>query len=487
MPIELAPPAAARDSLLGNFIAGSWSNDGTDERVADLDPASGEPLIEVVRSPSRLATEALAVAAEAQQHWRRRSPLERASVISSAASLLRERSEQIAETMSREEGKPLPEARGEVGRAAEVLDVVAGYAHKPTGEVFPRRRQEQWLLTLSSPLGVVVVIAPWNFPLLIPAWKVAPALLAGNSVVLKPAETTPLTAAHLVQAFADAGLPPGALNLVLGRGSELGPALLQAPATAVSFTGSNNTGRELASRAVEQHMKFQLELGGSNPVLVLADADLDLTVREVVAGATSSSGQKCTATRRVYVEEGVVENFTEQLRAALAPLRLGPGIDAATDVGPLVSSEAKADFDGAVAEVEKVADVHAFGTQPEQGFFVRPRLALGGDPDHPLFREEIFGPMAALFAVADFEEGIARCNDTPFGLSASLFSSNLTHALAFADGIDAGMIHVNSQTTGAEPHIPFGGFKQSSSFSRELGRHGIEFFSQVKTVYLEGT
>lgn len=487
MATELAPPAATPNSLLGNFIAGNWSTDGAEERVADLDPASGESLIEVVRSPSRLATEALAAAADAQHHWRRRSPLERASVIASTASLLRERSEQIAETMSREEGKPLPEARGEVGRTAEVLDVVAGYAHKPTGEVFPRRRQEQWLLTLSSPLGVVVVIAPWNFPLLIPAWKVAPALLAGNSVVLKPAEATPLTAAHLVQAFVDAGLPPGALNLVLGRGSELGPALLQPPAAAVSFTGSNETGRELARRAIEQHLKFQLELGGSNPVLVLADADLDLAVREVVAGATSSSGQKCTATRRVYVEEGVVDSFTEQLQAALAPLQLGPGLDAATDVGPLVSSEAKADFDGAVAEVERIAEVHAFGTQPDRGFFVRPRLAVGGDPEHPLFQKEIFGPMVALFAVRDFDEGVARCNDTPFGLSASLFSSNLERALTFADSIDAGMIHVNSQTTGAEPHIPFGGFKQSSSFSRELGRHGIEFFSQVKTVYLEGT
>jgi aldehyde dehydrogenase (NAD+) len=440
----------------------------------------------VVRSGADDATRALAAAASAQRDWAATPPMARAAILRDAAALLRDRSETVAAAMTAEEGKPLVEARAEVARTGELLEATASLVYQPSGEIYPSRRSAQWLLTTRAPLGVVVVIAPWNFPLLIPAWKIAPALLAGNAVVLKPAELTPLTAAHLVDVLHHAGLPPGVLNVVFGSGGTLGPALLQPPAVGVSFTGGNATGRAVATAAVEQHLKFQLELGGSNPVLVLADADLEHAAREIVTGAVSGSGQKCTATRRVFVERAVHGELVEGIRALLSQAVLAPGSDPACTVAPLVSATARDDFLAGAEAVASQADVERFGRLPDDGYFVQPCLASGADPDAPIFAEEIFGPLVAVFEVAGLDEGIRRCNATPYGLSASLFSSSLRSALTFAEHVDAGMIHVNSQTTGAEPHLPFGGTKRSSSYSREVGRHGLEFFSQVKTLYLEG-
>jgi acyl-CoA reductase-like NAD-dependent aldehyde dehydrogenase len=488
MPSELAPAAALDGGVLCNHIDGAWTL-GADGRTApDHDPSDpASALLEVTESCPADAEAALHAAATAQPGWAATSPIARGQILLRAAGIVRERSAAVARALTVEEGKPLAEAIAEVLRAADVLEAFAGFAYLPTGEVFGRRRREQWLLTDRVPLGVVTVIAPWNFPFLIPAWKIAPALLAGNTVVFKPAGLTPVTAAHLVDALVEAGLPPGALNLVTGPGGILGAALVRGPAAAVSFTGGNDTGAAIAQRAVAGHLKFQLELGGNNPVLVMPDADLDLTVREIVVGAIGSTGQKCTATRRVYVHGAVQAELTVRLRAALGEVRLGPGLDPATTVGPLVSAAALREFEEAAERLTAIASVERFGRRPEAGHFAAPALAVGGDPDHALFRDEVFGPLLSLFEVADLQEGIARCNDTPFGLSASLFSSRLATALEFADGVAAGMVHVNSQTTGSEPHLPFGGMKRSSSFSREVGRHGLEFFSQVKTVYLEGT
>jgi aldehyde dehydrogenase (NAD+) len=305
-------------------------------------------------------------------------------------------------------------------------------------------------------------------------------------VVLKPAELTPLCAAHLVDAFLHAGLPAGVLNMVCGSGSRLGTDLLRPPAVAVSFTGGNEAGAAVAQAAVSAHMKYQLELGGNNPVLVLGDADLDVAAREIVAGVLSGTGQKCTATRRIYVDRPVVADVLERLRSLLADARLAPGVDPDCTVGPLVSDHARADYLVAAERVEMVADVEHFGELPDEGFFVTPALAVNGDPEAEIFGEEIFGPLCSLFPVDGIDEGIRRCNQTRYGLSASVFTGSLTAAIEFCDRVDAGMIHVNSQTTGAEPHLPFGGTKLSSSYSREVGRYGLEFFSQLKTMYLEG-
>jgi aldehyde dehydrogenase (NAD+) len=484
---HLAPENSLSAGVLGNHIEGHWHAAVDGDFTAVINPADpDQPLLSVARSGSVDAARALHVASTAQTDWSSTPPLVRAAVLRRAADVLRDRADTVALAMTLEEGKPLPEATAEVQRAAELIDATAGLAYAPQGEVYGSRRAEQWLMTRRGPLGVAVVIAPWNFPLLIPAWKIAPALLGGNTVVLKPAELTPLCAAHLVDAFLQGGLPAGVLNMVCGSGSRLGPDLLRSPAVAVSFTGGNEAGAAVARAAIGEHMKFQLELGGNNPVLVLGDADLDVAAREIVAGVVSGTGQKCTATRRIYVDRPVVAGVLERVRSLLADARLAPGVDPDCTVGPLVSDHARADFLVAAERVETVADVERFGELPDDGFFVTPILAVNGDPEAEIFGEEIFGPLCSLFPVDGIDEGIRRCNQTRYGLSASLFTGSLKAAIQFCDCVDAGMIHVNSQTTGAEPHLPFGGTKLSSSYSREVGRHGLEFFSQLKTMYLEG-
>lgn len=486
----LATDAPVRDGLLLNYIDGAWEAGSSDGREPDVDPAApSRTLVLTARATADDAARALEVAAAAQTAWAKTSVFERAQVLLGAARILRQRVDQVASTLTFEEGKPLAEARGEVIRTAETLEVFAGLAYRPRGEVHAGHRpDDQLVFTLSAPLGVVVVLAPWNFPLLIPAWKVAAAILAGNTVVLKPSEYTPLTAATYVAILEQAGLPAGVVNLVIGRGSVVGPALLRAPANAVTLTGGNASGLVVARAAVENHLKYQLELGGNNPVLVLDDADVELAAREIATGAIGSTGQKCTATRRVYVAEDVYDEVAERVARLIGAMRLGHGIDHDTHVGPLVSAPARDEFEEAVAEAQATgATVQRFGDVPEEGYFSAPTLVLDGDKDHPFFKEEVFGPMLSIFAVGDFDEGVARCNATAYGLSASLFSSSTKTALAFAEQIDAGMIHVNSQTTGAEPQVPFGGTKASSNFSRELGRVGVEWFTQIKSVYLEGS
>jgi len=373
-------------------------------------------------------------------------------------------------------------------RTAETLEVYAGLVYGPIGEVLGGHRpRDQWTFTQTVLLGVVVAISPWNLPMLLPAAKVAAALVMGNAVVLKPADPAPLTMAAFVAILEEAGVPAGAVNLVLGRGSRLGPALLRTPAAAVTFTGGNAAGKLVAQAVVDHGMKYQLELGGSNPVLVLGDADMDLVVRELTLGAIGSTGQKCTATRRVFVVDEAFDEVSRRLQESFASKRLGPGIDPETDVGPLVTAAARDEFEQSVADAErKGAVVRRFGAVPDEGFFGAPTILLEPDPKAEYVRRETFGPMVSLMRVRDYRESIERCNDTEFGLSASIFSRNVKNAVAFGHDIQAGMVHVNSQTTGAEPNMPFGGMKASSSFSREMGRHGLDWYTQLKAVYVEG-
>jgi len=474
--------------VLLNFVDGAWVAGAGGDRAENLDPATGRPLLEVVQSTPQDASAALAAAAAAQPGWAATSVYERAAIFRGAAGLIRERAAVLAGALTLEEGKPLPEALGEVIRTAETLEVYAGLVYGPIGEVLGGHRpRDQWTFTQTVPLGVVVAISPWNFPMLLPAAKVVGALVMGNAVVLKPADPAPLTMAAFVAILEEAGVPASAVNLVLGRGSRLGPALLQAPAAAVTFTGGNAAGKLVAQAAVDHGMKYQLELGGSNPVLVLGDADMDLVVRELTLGAIGSTGQKCTATRRVFVVDEAFDEVSRRLQESFASKRLGPGIDPETDVGPLVTAAARDEFEQSVADAErKGAAVRRFGAVPDEGFFGAPTILLEPDPKADHVRRETFGPMVSLMRVRDYREGIERCNDTEFGLSASIFSRNVKNAVAFGHDIQAGMVHVNSQTTGAEPNMPFGGMKASSSFSREMGRHGLDWYTQLKAVYVEG-
>jgi aldehyde dehydrogenase (NAD+) len=358
--------------------------------------------------------------------------------------------------------------------------------------VYPSASPSTFLFAERVPLGPVALITPWNFPVAIPTWKVAPALAFGNTVVLKPAELTPLTAWHLADVLDKAGLPPGVLNLVVGRGSQVGPALVESPhIKAISFTGSNAVGAKLAAQCAERGIKFQLEMGGKNPVVVLSDADLDKAVEVTIAGAMLSTGQKCTATSRVIVQRDVLDGFRQRLVAKASSLKVGDGMKPETYMGPLVSADAeKTVLDYIEVGKREGARVLTGGNKLEgdgydQGYFVAPTVFDGVRPDMRIAQEEIFGPVVAVLEARDFDQAIAMANDTRFGLSASVVTRDLGLALRFIREIDAGIVHVNSQTAGAEPQVPFGGFKSSSSGSREQGKVARDFFTQIKTVYLD--
>lgn len=484
---EITGARSVADGVLLNYIGGEWRDASDGGRSQNIDPATCEPLLEVVVSTAADAEMAVAAARAAGRDWRRSSVFQRAEIVRKAAGLLRERARTIARTMTLEEGKPLAEAVGEVVRTAESLEVYAGLAYRSLGEVHSGHRpEEQWTWTTKAPLGVVIVISPWNFPMLLPAGKIVAALVTGNTVVFKPADPTPLSAVALVTAFEDAGLPPGALNLVFGRGSKLGPALIKAPAAAVTLTGGNDTGRYVAQAAVDHHMKCQLELGGNNPALVLADANMELTLRELTLGAVGSTGQKCTATRRVFVEDAVFEAVAEGLSKAFGALKIGPGVEPDTKIGPLINEAARDEFESAVAEAESAGTVSRFGDLPDRGSFSQLAILRDPDPSARVVQQENFGPMVSLMRVSGYDEGVERCNETHYGLSASLFSGSIKRAIEWVEDIDAGMIHVNSQTTGSEPQMPFGGMKGSSNFSREFGHWGLDWYTQVKAVYVEG-
>jgi aldehyde dehydrogenase (NAD+) len=438
------------------------------------------------------AARAVEAAARAFPIWAKMPMPRRGEILHRAANLLEARADEVAEALTREEGKTLAESKGEVGRGVSLFRYYAGETMQPIGEVYPSASASTLLYAEHVPLGVVALITPWNFPIAIPAWKIAPALAYGNTVVFKPAELTPLTAWHLVDVLEKAGLPPGVLNLVNGQGSQAGQELVENPhVKAISFTGSNEVGARIATRATARGAKIQLEMGGTNPVVVLADADLEKAVELTVAGAMLSSGQKCTATSRAIVQQEVLSEFRDRLVARIESLKVGDGMKVDTYLGPLISAEAERAVLHYV-EVGKAegarlltGGVKLRGEDYDSGYFVAPTVFDGVGPGMRIAQEEIFGPVVGLIEARDFDEAVQQANHTRFGLSASVFTRDLNLALRFAREIEAGVAHVNSQTAGAEPQVPFGGFKSSSSGSREQGKAAREFFTQTKTVYLD--
>ena len=434
---------------------------------------------------------AIAAAEEAYRSWRFSSPMTRANILHKAANILESRIPDVGRELTREEGKTLKEGIGETTRAVQILRYFAGEAQQPSGEHYPSVSPHTLLYTTREPLGVVAVVTPWNFPIAIPAWKIAPALAFGNTVVFKPASLTPLTAVRLVEALDEAGLPAGVLNLVTGSAANVGDPLVQDPrVVAITFTGSNETGAELRRSAAERGAKLQLELGGKNPAIVLADADLDHALGHVVAGAMMSTGQKCTATSRAIVDRRIIDRFTELLADRIGALKVGDPLDAETQIGPLIDERAADRVAGEVdaakqAGAELVVGGERLGSGLERGAFLAPTLFADVDPTSRLGQDELFGPVLGVIPVDSMEEAMAVANQVKFGLSASIFTRDLGRALAFAREIEAGVVHVNSETAGAEPQVPFGGMKGSSSYSREQGKAAREFFTQMKTVYID--
>jgi len=476
-----------------NYIGGEWADGRDGGTIENRNPANPADLIGLwPRSTPADMAAAVDAAVGAAPGWANTSALQRGAILLRAAALLEARTEEVAAAMTREEGKTLREARGETTRGVAILRYYAGEGAQPVGEVYPSANTRTMLYTLHVPLGVVGVITPWNFPVAIPLWKIAPALVYGNAVIFKPAELTPLTATLLTEILEEAGLPKGALNLVVGLGHEVGPALTgDERVTGVSFTGSNRVGREIGRAVQDRGGKAQLELGGKNPVVVLADADLDQAAALTVQGAMMSAGQKCTATSRAIVERAVLEPFARKVAERVQALVVGDGMDERTQVSPLVSAaqrdKVKEYLDLARHEgVETLAGGEALeGAQYRGGYFVQPTVYANVRPESRLAQEEIFGPVVGIIPARDYDEAVALANGVRFGLSASVFTRDIAKGLRFTRDIQAGIVHVNGETAGAEPQVPFGGMKGSSSYSREQGKAAEHFFTQIKTVYLD--
>lgn len=474
-----------------NFVAGEWI-DGSDA-VENRNPSDVNDVIDVyARADAETTRRAIAAARAAFPEWSRGSVQARADALDKIGNEILARKEELGRLLSREEGKTLPEGIGEVVRAGQIFKFFAGEAIRIPGEKLASVRPGVDVEITREPVGVIGIITPWNFPIAIPAWKIAPALAFGNTVVFKPASFTPLCAVRLVEVLEEAGLPKGVLNLVTGSATEVGDPLVDDErVVGISFTGSNAVGRELSKRAAARGAKIQLEMGGKNPAIVMADADMEHALQHVVSGAMWSAGQKCTATSRAIVERRIAAEFTERLAERIKSLKVGDPMAPETQIGPVISEEAA---DRLAREVESAkkegAPLLAGGTRLDsdgfrKGHFIAPTLFGEVDPNSRLAQEELFGPVLGVIPVDSLEEAIEVANAVRFGLSASIFTRDLGKAMAFVRGIQAGVVHVNSETPGAEPQVPFGGMKGSSSYSREQGKAAREFFTQTKTVYID--
>jgi acyl-CoA reductase-like NAD-dependent aldehyde dehydrogenase len=470
-----------------NFIAGRWTpsrSGATYERRNPWRPS--EVVGEFPSSDADDVAAAVAAAVQARRGWAKLPGAARGAYLSRAADAIEARQEEIAQDMTREMGKPLRESRGEAGRAAAILRFFAGEGLRPVGQLYEQSASGAIVYTRRRPVGVVGLITPWNFPIAIPTWKTAPALAYGNPVVMKLAQDSPLTGLHLAAAFEQAGLPDGVLNIVIGRGSAAGDPLVQAPeVNAISFTGSVPVGVGVREKATAAGKRVQLELGGHNPLIVADDAALDAAVTAAYAGAYWSAGQKCTATRRMYVQNGVYEEFRERLLARIAAGHVGDPSDPETEVGPLVNEK---QFDEVLAGIERGRDAGATvlaggGRADDEGYLIAPTLFEDVADDAFLSCEEVFGPVSSLYRFGTIGEAIERANAVRFGLSASVFTTSLATAQQCVEELESGILHVNSQTAGADVHVPFGGTKESGFGPHEQGSAAHQFYTEEITVY----
>jgi len=438
------------------------------------------------------AADALAAVEAARQalpRWAFASPQERADVLDRAGTEVIARADELGDLLAREEGKTLPEARGEVVRAGQILKFHGGQALRNAGEVLDSIRPGLDVTVTREPLGVVSVITPWNFPIAIPAWKIAPALAYGNTVVFKPAELVPASAWELVDALRRAGLPDGVLNLVMGSGREIGPVLTgNADVDGVSFTGSLGTGENILATATPQRTRVQLEMGGKNPLVVLDDADLDIAVDVALQGAFGSTGQRCTASSRLVVTSGIHDRFVAALTQAMAEWHVDDARAEGTQMGPVVDAGQLAQDESYLVTAAREGGEVVGGERVERtaaGHYLAPALVVGTDNAMTVNREEVFGPVASVIEVADYDEALAVANDTEFGLSSGIVTTSLAAASHFRRHSTAGMVMVNVPTAGVDYHVPFGGRRASSFGPREQGTHAREFFTVTKTTYLK--
>jgi len=478
-----------------NFIGGEWIKSSASKSAPNVNPANTDDVIgDIPLATREEARRAVEAAAEAFAKWRSTPAPTRGRIVAQAARLLETNKEELAQTLTREEGKTIAESRGELQRSINVAEFCAGESRRLTGETIPSELPLNFAYTIKQPLGVVACVTPWNFPVAIPVWKIAPALVAGNTVVFKPATLTPGTATRIVELFEEAGIPPGVLNLILGSGSEAGEEIINHPAVkAVSFTGSNGVGIRLYEQASRRGAKVQCEMGGKNPVIVLEDCDIDLAVESTVQGAFGSTGQRCTATSRAVVVNQIADEFVQRIAKRAQSMRIGAGVDPQTEMGPSVDENqfktvlqyidvGREDGATMVCGGERVT-----GDGFDKGYFVRPTLFDHVTPDMRIAREEIFGPVLSVLRVKDFDEAMQVANDSEYGLSSSIFSNDASRIFRFVDDIETGMTHINSPTTGGEAHIPFGGIKGTGIGDREQGSTALDFYTDLKVVYVDYT
>ncbi len=474
-----------------NFIDGEWVKSEKGETFEVNDPADPEETVGRFQSSTAEDVDrAVKAAQSALEKWERFTGPERGKILRKAGELMKDRKEELTETLSREEGKTLSEAGGEVQRAIDIFYYYAEKAKELGGEIKSSSKRDRGVYTIKEPLGVVGLITPWNYPIAIPAWKIAPALAAGNTVVVKPASLAPNVCRKMVEILEEADIPEGVINLVTGSGSEVGDALVtHEDVEAVSFTGSRKVGDLVYRKASEDGKRVQTEMGGKNPALVMDDADIDEAVEMVKNGAFGVTGQACTANSRAIVHEKVYDEFVERLKEEAQSIEIGPDTED-PGMGPQVSEE---ELESTLEYIEigkEEAELVCGGKEPEgekysNGYYVEPTVFKDVEPDMRIAQEEIFGPVLAVIKAEDYEEAVEVANDVEYGLSASIITEDLSKAHNFVDDIESGVVKINEKTTGLELHVPFGGMKGSSSETwREQGDAGLDFYTITKTVYL---
>lgn len=454
----------------------------------NINPSDTNDVVDLfAQGSAEIVGQAVEAAKAVFPRWSRTPLQERSERLQAVANLIQARREGLADLLAREEGKPLAEARGEVTRAAQIFRFFAGEIFRSSGEVFDSIRPGIGIEVTREPVGVVGLITPWNFPIAIPAWKIAPAIAFGNTVVFKPSELVPGSAHALLDILGHAELPAGVVNLVMGRGPVVGAAMARhADIDALSFTGSVATGRSIQQAAIESGKRLQLEMGGKNPLVVLDDADLATAVEVAVNGAFYSTGQRCTASSRLIVTQGIHDRFVAAVNERISKLRVGDARDPETEMGPVVDAgqleKNVTSLSRAIAEGGQAVGGEIL-QRDKPGFYLSPALITGTHADHWINRTEIFGPIASVICVRNYEEAVDVANQTEFGLSAGICTSSLRHAQDFKRRAEAGMVMVNLPTAGVDFHVPFGGRKQSSFGPREQGGYARDFYTNVKTSY----
>jgi alpha-ketoglutaric semialdehyde dehydrogenase len=488
----ISPGQAAQVPTFQLFIGGEWVESTTGQTFESRNPADTRDVIGRFQSGDAAdAARAVRAAGIAFGMWRRTPAPKRGEILYAFGALMAQHKERLARAMTREMGKVLAEARGDVQEGIDIAFLMAGEGRRLFGDTTPSELPDKWAMSIREPLGVAAIVTPWNFPMAIPCWKMMPALVAGNTVVLKPSSDTPHCATLLVELMAEAGFPPGTVNLVTGPGAAVGDALVASPDTQiVSFTGNTLTGKHIAEVAARRLKRISLELGGKNGIVVLADADLDLATDGILWSAFGTTGQRCTACSRVIVEASVVEPLLVRLETRARALRLGSGLEPTTDVGPLVNG-------GAVDKVASYVEIgrrdgdlvtgggRANGAGLEHGHFFEPTIFAGVKPMDVIAQEEIFGPVLSIVPVPDYPAAVTALNQTRYGLSSAIFTREANTAFRAMRDFETGIVYINAGTIGAETHLPFGGTKDTGNGHREAGHAALDTYTEWKSIYVD--